>query len=44
MEASNGEAVTRDANGNVVREVIVVGFGPANVFGYIIQSTAEVCL
>ena len=22
----------------------VVGFGPANVFGYSIQSTAEVCL
>jgi hypothetical protein len=44
MEASNGEAVTRDANGNVVREVAVVGFGPANVFGYVIQSTAEVCL
>lgn len=44
MEASNGEAVTRDANGNVVREVIVVGFGPANAFGYSIQSTAEVCL
>jgi len=44
MEASNGEAVTRDANGNVVSEVIVVAFGPANVFGYIIQSTAEVCL
>jgi hypothetical protein len=44
MEASNGEAVTRDANGNVVREVIVVGFGPPNVVGYTIQSTAEVCL
>ena len=44
MEASNGEAVTRDANGNVVSEVIVVAFGPATVFGYIIQSTAEVCL
>ena len=44
MEASNGEAVTRDANGNVVREVTVVGFGPANVFEYIIQSTAEACL
>ena len=44
MEASNGEAVTRDANGNVVREVIVVGFGPANVFEYAIQSTTEVCL
>ena len=44
MEASNGEAVTRDANGNVAREVIVVGFGPANVVEYAIQSTAEVCL
>lgn len=44
MEASNGEAVTRDANGNVVREVIVVGFGPANVVEHTIQSTAEVCL
>lgn len=44
MEASNGEAVTRDANGNVLREVIVIGFGPANVLGYVIQSTAEVCL
>jgi len=44
MEASNGEAVTRDANGNVVSEVSVAGFGPANVFGYTIQSTAEVCL
>jgi hypothetical protein len=44
MEGSNGEAVTRDANGNVVSEVSVVGFGSANVFGYIIQSTAEACL
>jgi len=44
MEASNGEAVTRDANGNVVREVVVVGFGPTSVVGDTIQSTAEVCL
>jgi hypothetical protein len=44
MGSSNGEAVTRDANGNVVREVVVVGFGPPNVVEYVIQSTAEVCL
>ena len=44
MEATNGEAVTRDANGNVVREVVVVGSGPANISQYTIQSTAEVCL
>jgi hypothetical protein len=44
MEGSNGEAVTRDANGNVVTEVVVVGFGAPNVVKYVIQSTAEVCL
>jgi len=44
MEASNGEAVTRDANGNVVSEVVVLGFGPANVVAYTIQSTTELCL
>lgn len=44
MDASNGEAVTRDADGNIVREVVVIGFGPPSVVDSIIQGTTEFCL
>ena len=44
MEASNGEAVTRDVNGNVVTEVEIVGFAHPLVHESVIQSTAQVCL
>lgn len=44
MEASNGEAVTRDADGNVVMETVVIGFGAPSVVNYVIQSTAQFCL
>jgi hypothetical protein len=44
MEASNGESVTQDANGNVVREVFVLGFGAPGTADFVIQGTAESCL
>jgi len=44
MDASNGESVTVDANGNVVREIVVYGFGEAGGFDRTIQTTAEICL
>ena len=44
MEASNGEAVTRDSDGNIVREVFVFGFGAPFAVDTIIQSTSELCL
>jgi len=44
MEASNGESVTLDANGNTVREVVVFGFGSPGVREHVVQATAEVCL
>lgn len=44
MAASNGESVTLDANGNVIREVVVFGFGTPGVLDRTIQTTAEICL
>jgi YD repeat-containing protein len=44
MEASNGEAVTRDADGNIVREVVVIGFGIGTAVDDLIQSATEFCL
>jgi hypothetical protein len=44
MEASNGETVTEDADGNVVRETIVIGFGAPSTVDHLIQSTVQFCL
>lgn len=45
MDASNGESVTVDANGNVVREVVVYGFGPpGDGLDRQVQTTAEICV
>jgi hypothetical protein len=45
MDASNGESVTVDANGNMVREVVVYGLGPpGDGLERQIQTTAETCL
>ncbi|HET6898584.1 MAG TPA: hypothetical protein VFK70_09560 [Vicinamibacteria bacterium] len=44
MDASNGESTTADANGNVVREVVVYGFGEPGLIERTIQTTAEICL
>jgi YD repeat-containing protein len=44
MEASNREAVIRDADGNIVREVVVIGFGEPSVVDTLIQGTTEFCL
>jgi hypothetical protein len=44
MDASNGESVTQDANGNTLREVVTVGFQTPGVIDYSIQGTAEFCL
>lgn len=44
MEASNGEAVTRDADGNIVREVVVIAFGTPTAVDDVIQSTTEFCM
>jgi hypothetical protein len=44
MDASNGESVTVDANGTVVREVVVYGLSEAGVIDRTIQTTAEICL
>jgi YD repeat-containing protein len=44
MDASNGESTTVDANGNVVREVVVYGFGSPGERDRTIQTTAEICL
>jgi hypothetical protein len=44
MDASNGESTTVDANGNVVREVVVYGLGVPGVIDRAIGTTAEICL
>jgi hypothetical protein len=44
MNASNGESTTVDASGNVVREVVVYGFGEPGLIERTIQTTAELCL
>jgi YD repeat-containing protein len=44
MDSSNGESVTQDVNGNVVRETTVFGFGPAGTSQYSITRTADFCL
>ena len=44
MDASNGESTTVDANGNVVREVVVYGFAAAGAIDRTITTTAEICL
>lgn len=45
LDASNGESTTVDANGNVVREVVVYGLGPpGDGVDRQIQTTAEICL
>jgi len=44
MNASNGESTTVDANGNVIREVVVSGFGEPGIIERTIQTTAEICL
>jgi hypothetical protein len=45
VEASNGESVTLDANGNVVRETLASGFGESGrtAVEYVVQGTAEFC-
>jgi hypothetical protein len=45
VNASNGESVTQDVNGNVVLETTVFGFGPvAGPSQYSITRTADFCL
>jgi hypothetical protein len=44
MEASNGETVTRDTDGNIVREVVVFGFGTPFGVDTLVQRTTEFCL
>jgi hypothetical protein len=45
MDASNGESVTVDANGTVVREIVVFGLGPpGDGLDRQVQTTAEICL
>jgi hypothetical protein len=44
MDASSGESVTVDANGSVIREVVVFGFGAPGVIDRTIETTAELCL
>jgi hypothetical protein len=44
MDASSGESVTRDVNGNIVREVLVFGFGAPFTVEDVIQATTEFCL
>jgi YD repeat-containing protein len=44
MDVSNGESLTQDANGNIVREVVVYSFGAPSVVDRTIQSTGEFCL